>query len=340
MVRLSVCIATRNRGEFLVETLKCLLNQIIDGVEIVIVDGASTDNSRVLVSELNAPSDKLRYFYEDENSGVDRDFDKSVEYALGKYCWLFSDDDLLVPGAISTVIKALQTEPEILVVNASLHTKTFKNLLSERVLNHFTDKTYDFNGEHAFLELGSYLSFIGAIVVSRDFWISRERSGYHGSAFAHLAVIFQAPLASRIKLLASPLIKIRYGNSEWAPRGFEIWSQQWPSLVKRLTNLPVDSVNAVADAGILGIVKICLLYRGMGLYNSIKYNTSVKGRYSMPLTLMLKLIAALPVKFTNTVLTVLSLSNSNSAINVYRLSNSPAASKITNWISIKCGVKE
>ena len=39
-----------------------------------------------------------------EKGGVDQDYCKAVEFAQGGMCWLFTDDDLLKPNAIKTVI--------------------------------------------------------------------------------------------------------------------------------------------------------------------------------------------------------------------------------------------
>ncbi len=46
---LSICIATYNRAEYIGETLESIIPQVTDEVEIVIVDGASTDNTSSVV---------------------------------------------------------------------------------------------------------------------------------------------------------------------------------------------------------------------------------------------------------------------------------------------------
>ena len=335
MTRLSICIATRNRSKFLVETVKCILDQITNEVEIVIVDGASTDDSKAEIESLNQSSKRLRYFYEDTNSGVDGDFDKSVGYALGKYCWLFSDDDLLQPNAISSVINSLKADPQLLVVNSSIHTKYFEKILSYGVLKFHENRSFDGLGEQAFLELAPYLSFIGAIVVERDFWLSRERKVFHGSAFAHIGVLFQSPLPSKVQVLAEPLIKIRYGNSEWAPRGFEIWLRQWPNQVLMLDNLSSGVRKKVAHNSTFDLFKFCLLYRAMGSYNFENYRTSVRGNYPRSTELILQIVLLIPVKLINTLLIVGLLKNSDSMVNIYRLANSFGASMLSKWIAEK-----
>ena len=47
--RLSICIATLNRGAFIGETLDTIVPQLRDDVELVIVDGASKDNTGEVV---------------------------------------------------------------------------------------------------------------------------------------------------------------------------------------------------------------------------------------------------------------------------------------------------
>ena len=43
--RLSICIPTLNRGDYIGETLQSIASQWEEGVEIVIVDGGSTDRT-------------------------------------------------------------------------------------------------------------------------------------------------------------------------------------------------------------------------------------------------------------------------------------------------------
>ena len=49
---LSICIATYNRADFIGETLDSIIRQLTDEVEIVVVDGASTDATRTEMSAM------------------------------------------------------------------------------------------------------------------------------------------------------------------------------------------------------------------------------------------------------------------------------------------------
>ena len=124
MIRLSVCIPTFNRGRFIGETLDCIVSQLPDDTEVVVVDGGSTDETAEVVEDLARRCPAIRYFREPTNSGYDADCDKAVGYAAGDYCWLMSDDDLLVPNAIARVLSILDEGGiDLLVVDAAICAK-------------------------------------------------------------------------------------------------------------------------------------------------------------------------------------------------------------------------
>lgn len=332
---LSICIATRNRKDFLLETIRCILDQISNDVEIIIVDGASTDGSKEKIESLRAPNNKIKYFYEEVNSGVDRDFDKAIEYASGKYCWLFSDDDLLEKNSISTIKNLLKENHDLLVINSSIHTKFFEKILCSNILNPKKDILYNNDGEKVFHDLASYLSFIGAIIVKREFWMKRSRKAHHGSAFAHIGVLFQDPLPKKVFYLSEPLIKIRYGNSEWAPRGFKIWFNQWPKQIMKLNNLPYELRKKIANNGINGAIKFCILYRAMSLYDYDTFIKFVNGKFNRVINIIFLIISITPIKMLNLFLILGLLFNNSSLVNIYRLSNSNGASKLSLWAANK-----
>ena len=81
MIRLSICIATLNRGAFIGETLESIIRQATDEVEIVVVDGASTDNTEEVVRGFQQRWPRLNYLRLPEKGGVDRDYDRAVALA-------------------------------------------------------------------------------------------------------------------------------------------------------------------------------------------------------------------------------------------------------------------
>lgn len=229
---LSICIATYNRGGFISETLDSILVQIESGIEIVVVDGASPDNTPEVMARYVSRHPEVRYFREPENSGVDADFDKAVGYAKGDYCWLMTDDDLLRTGAIKKLLHALGGDNELIIVNSEVRNMDLSVVYASQSLVFDVDRVYGATDREAFFsDTASYLSFIGCVVIRRECWASRNRSDYYGTLFIHVGVIFQNPPIANVRVIAEPLINIRYGNAMWTPRTFEIWMFKWPKLI-------------------------------------------------------------------------------------------------------------
>ncbi|MEP7361501.1 MAG: glycosyltransferase family 2 protein [Chloroflexota bacterium] len=225
---LTICIATYNRARFIGETLDSIVGQLTPDVELLVLDGASPDDTAAVV----AARPGARYVCEPTNSGVDRDYDKAVGHARGRYCWLMTDDDLLLPGAVARVLAALADDPALLVVNAEVRSIDFAIPLQARLLDFAADRDYPVTHAKAFFEeVAAHLKFIGAVVVDREAWLGRAREPYYGTLFIHAGVIFQSPPIGLARVLAEPVMVIRYGNAMWTPRGFEIWMYKWPGLV-------------------------------------------------------------------------------------------------------------
>src|SRR6185436_14387916 len=112
------------------ETLDSFMPNLPDAVQVLIVDGASPDQTADVIAEARRSYPRLQYFRELVNSGVDQDYDKAVGYADGEYCWLMTDDDLLLPGAVRRVLDALESGPELLVVNAEVRSADLSHTLN------------------------------------------------------------------------------------------------------------------------------------------------------------------------------------------------------------------
>jgi abequosyltransferase len=174
--KLSVCIATYQRGAFIGETLDSILRQMTADVELVVVDGASSDDTPRVVAEAASRHPELRYYRESKNSGVDADYDKAVGYATGDYCWLMTDDDVLLPGAVWRVLQAIESGPDLVVANSEVWNVDFTEKLEAPRLAVVTDIEYDAGHREQFFEkTANYLSFIGSVVIRRDLWRERDR---------------------------------------------------------------------------------------------------------------------------------------------------------------------
>ncbi len=270
--RLSICIATLNRATFLRETLASILPQCPDDVEIAIVDGASTDGTEDLVRSYQASYPNISYLRLPEKGGVDRDYWRAVELARGEYCWLMSDDDVLKPGAVAAVLNAIAQEYVVVVVNAEVRDADLSRLIGERMLPFSVDQRYPPGADEQFFSaVGSYTSFIGCVVVSRQFWEQRAKEPYLGTEFIHVGVLFQARINGPTAIIAEPLIIIRYNNASWSSRYFEIWMFKWPRLIWSFKHYSPSALRNVSLHEPWRNYKLLLINRARGTYNKSEY---------------------------------------------------------------------
>jgi len=298
-LRLSICITTFKRGSFIAETLDSILPQIGDGVELLVVDGASPDNTAEVMEEYVARHPMIRYIREQVNSGVDGDYDKAVGYALGKYCWLMTDDDLLKDGAVATVLKVLEEDPDLVVVNSELKTVDMSIVLAGNMLDLAGQEKYEpQEAERAFIDVAKYMSFIGGVVIKRIVWLDRDRVSYYGSLFIHVGVVFQRPVGL-VRVIRKPLIAIRYGNAMWTPRGFEIWMFKWPGLIWSLSSYRPEAKSMVCMREPWQVKKKVLLYRALGGYGREEFSRYIAPKVHGFTRLAFATIAVLPPALMN-----------------------------------------
>lgn len=298
---LSICITTRNRVGFLVQTLANLLGQVTEEVEIVVLDAASQDGTRQAAEALAARNPSLSYHYRGTNQGIDRDYASAAELAKGVYIWFMSDDDLLAADAVGKVLLACRKGYSLIVVNAEDWNADFSERLGGPRLP--MSENREFPGDR-FVELfesvGHFLSFIPGVVVRKEIWSSRDKEPYFGSFFAHLGILFQAPLPGTTLVIAEPLVRVRNGNISWSGRSFEIWMVRWPSLIGSLASIPPASRRKVSHPEPWRIPSKLAEYRAMGAYSIEEYRKWIAQRHpSAIVRAMAFAIAVIPGTLVN-----------------------------------------
>jgi abequosyltransferase len=296
-LKLSICIPTLNRGRFIGETLQSIVSQATDEVEIVIVDGGSTDHTPEVVAHFQTLFSRLRYFREDNKGanapsaspsggGFDRDCNRAVELAAGQYCWLFTDDDVLKPGAVEAVLRATRDGYALIVVNAEVRSSDFSQSLDPLRLRLTSDRTYEpEENESLFIDVANYLSFVGGVVIKRQLWLARDKDQYIGTGFIHVGVLLQSPISGQALVIAEPLITIRYGDALYmrSSRYFEIWMFLWPNLLWSFPDFSDAAKRRVSMKEPWRRYRTLLLFRAKGAYSAKEYREWLEGRLSSKL---------------------------------------------------------
>ncbi len=292
---LTICIVTRNRVVLLKETIEAFYAQLTDDVELLVVDGASSDKTPELMAGYIGDS-RVRYVRLEENGGIDRDFDKAVRFSRGEYCWLFSDDDVVKQHAIERVLEAVRKDMDVVVVNAEVCDDLVQEVLIPSRVKASTDVNYPVEKfEEFFVAAADHLSFIGALVIRKALWLERNAEKYFGTYFVHVGVLFQQPPVGTCLVIAEPLIRIRYGNASWSSKSFVIWNALWPTLIWSFANFRIEArEKVVLEKPYLSLFNL-LKYRALGVYGYAEYLQFVKPQQQKTVDMMVSwLVSVLP----------------------------------------------
>ncbi len=142
-IDISFCIPTYNFGAYIGATLDSITEQADDRIEIVIVDGGSTDNTAEIVAQKKRGFPHIKFIQRQKRCGVDADILESVVQATGQYCWLFSSDDLIAEGAIAALRQAMALPWDVLVANFVQCDIEMRPLRPGRVMDVVRPTTFD-----------------------------------------------------------------------------------------------------------------------------------------------------------------------------------------------------
>lgn len=99
----SVLIANHNNGRFLEECLQSIFSQTYTNWEVIIVDDASTDNSKNIYLKF-AQHPKIKIFYNRKNKGVGFTKDACIRLSRGEIAGFVDPDDTLSTDAIELLV--------------------------------------------------------------------------------------------------------------------------------------------------------------------------------------------------------------------------------------------
>jgi glycosyltransferase involved in cell wall biosynthesis len=109
-MRLSFVIPTRNQGRFIAQCIDSCIAQGIADSEILVVDGASTDNTREVLASYG---EQIRWVSEPDRGQSDA-INKGVGMAKGELiAWINSDDYYTSSQAITCLLAAFEAERDV-----------------------------------------------------------------------------------------------------------------------------------------------------------------------------------------------------------------------------------
>ncbi len=227
-IRLSICMPTYNFGAFIGETLDSIAPQLRSGVEVVVLDGGSTDNTQQVVAEFCRRHPAIRYFRQDSRGGIDRDMARSVDLARGDYCWLFSSDDIMKPGALARMWAEIDSGLDVYLCGLTLCDREMGRIMEHPVstapwgsvfqLKNPRDRREYFESAQT---TTAFFSFMGSLAFRRSRWMERElEDAYVGSCWAHVVRFLRMiPDGLMLKYIGESLQDKRGDNDSFMDKG-------------------------------------------------------------------------------------------------------------------------
>jgi len=115
--KITIVIPSFNQGAFLEETILSVLNQGYQNLELIIIDGGSTDNSVEIIKKYEK---HLKYWVSEKDKGQSHAINKGLSKSSGEvFNWLCSDDTL-ASGSLERVGKAFRDHPGLLCYSGGL----------------------------------------------------------------------------------------------------------------------------------------------------------------------------------------------------------------------------
>jgi abequosyltransferase len=177
-ILLSICIPTYNFGKFIGQTLESIIPNLAEGVEVIILDGGSTDDTASIVAQKQKNLPQIEYYQQEFRGGIDRDIAKVVSLSHGKYCWLFSADDIMMVGAIEKVLTYIQSNCDVYLCEQMLCDYELQHVKEYPIFNNITTAEIFDLGDAAQRRRyfsnartsEAFFSFLSGPIFRRDLW--------------------------------------------------------------------------------------------------------------------------------------------------------------------------
>jgi glycosyltransferase involved in cell wall biosynthesis len=90
-----------------------VLAQTYGDLEILVLDNASTDDTRQVVEEIARRDSRLRYLRHQHNIGMVANFSACIEQARGEYLKFVCADDALEPQCVERMVEIMSARPRV-----------------------------------------------------------------------------------------------------------------------------------------------------------------------------------------------------------------------------------
>jgi glycosyltransferase involved in cell wall biosynthesis len=164
-VPISFLVPSYNPGQYLQIAIESIVDQLVEGDEVIIQDGGSKDGS--IEDLVNRYGDEPWFSMRSEpDEGQSDALQRALERSTNRYVMWLNADDIVYPGALAAVRAGLEQQPDLLAGRSTI----FQN--SGRIVRTYTPSPIT---RRAFVGKGANL-FTGSVAYRAD--LVREVGGF------------------------------------------------------------------------------------------------------------------------------------------------------------------
>jgi len=193
--QISIITPSYNQGQFIDRTIKSVLAQNVLGMEYLVIDGDSTDDTMAILKQYG----NQFYWISEKDRGHSHAINKGIILSTAPVIGWLNSDDIYYPGALNSILAYLDSHPDIDVVygNAN-HIDADDNFIEkyptedwdwERLKNTcYISQPATFIRRHVFDRFG-LMDMQLKQSMDYEFWL---RIGKSGVRFAHIPYLLAA----------------------------------------------------------------------------------------------------------------------------------------------------
>lgn len=115
-IRLSIIVPVYNVEKYLSECIQSIILAYREGIEIILIDDGSTDNSGEICDKYSEEYQYITVKHRN-NGGLSAARNTGIKLAKGKYIWFVDSDDYIENDSIEIILKKIIEDKDIIICN-------------------------------------------------------------------------------------------------------------------------------------------------------------------------------------------------------------------------------
>ena len=146
-IRFSVLLPTRNGGEFLDHSIRSILSNTRDDIELIVSSNANTDSTDLILSRWSSDK-RLKVIYQKDILSVTDNWNATLNEAVGEYVLMMGDDDCLLPNYFDSMSMLIDKyeHPDCILYNALSYIAPF-SIGTDQVNSYYSPQHFRYGPE-------------------------------------------------------------------------------------------------------------------------------------------------------------------------------------------------